>query len=149
MLAAEDVGARCNTAVGERPPPAGRIGEGLAVQRDRAALLETLGDLLEYFPRTYVSETAELRIDQLTDGDWEKSLKALQKAGAVGEICGWAFDAEGRLVEGLTNDRVASGPMSASDFASAATNIAPLHPKLRPVMAAVSAAPVEARRVAV
>jgi DNA-binding transcriptional regulator LsrR (DeoR family) len=38
----------------------------------------------------------------------EAELKALQKAGAVGEICGWAFDAEGRLIEGLTNDRVAS-----------------------------------------
>ncbi len=36
---------------------------------------------------------------------------ALQKAGAVGEICGWAFDAEGRLVEGLTNTRVASAPI--------------------------------------
>lgn len=38
-------------------------------------------------------------------------LKALQKAGAVGEIVGWAFDAQGRLVEGLTNERVASAPL--------------------------------------
>ena len=41
----------------------------------------------------------------------EAELKALQKAGAVGEIVGWAFDAQGRMVEGLTNDRVASAPM--------------------------------------
>jgi DNA-binding transcriptional regulator LsrR (DeoR family) len=41
----------------------------------------------------------------------EAELKALQKAGAVGEICGWAYDAEGRLIEGLTNDRVASAPL--------------------------------------
>ena len=41
----------------------------------------------------------------------EPELKALQKAGAVGEIVGWAFDAQGRMVEGLTNDRVASAPM--------------------------------------
>ncbi|WP_224703333.1 sugar-binding transcriptional regulator [Devosia aquimaris] len=41
----------------------------------------------------------------------DAELKALQKAGAVGEICGWSFDAEGRLIEGLTNDRVASAPM--------------------------------------
>jgi DNA-binding transcriptional regulator LsrR (DeoR family) len=41
----------------------------------------------------------------------ETELKALQKAGAVGEICGWAFDAQGRLLEGLTNDRVASAPL--------------------------------------
>jgi DNA-binding transcriptional regulator LsrR (DeoR family) len=38
-------------------------------------------------------------------------LAALQEAGAVGEITGWAFDAEGRLVEGLTNARVASAPL--------------------------------------
>ena len=37
-----------------------------------------------------------------------KELQTLNKAGAVGEIVGWAFDAEGRLIEGLTNDRVAS-----------------------------------------
>jgi DNA-binding transcriptional regulator LsrR (DeoR family) len=41
----------------------------------------------------------------------EAELKALQKAGAVGEICGWSFDAEGRMIEGLTNDRVASAAM--------------------------------------
>jgi DNA-binding transcriptional regulator LsrR (DeoR family) len=37
-----------------------------------------------------------------------KELQMLNKAGAVGEIVGWAFDAEGKLIEGLTNDRVAS-----------------------------------------
>lgn len=41
----------------------------------------------------------------------EAELKALQKAGAVGEIVGWAFDREGRLIDGLTNDRVASAPI--------------------------------------
>lgn len=41
----------------------------------------------------------------------EAELKALQKAGAVGEICGWAFDADGRLIEGQTNERVASAPI--------------------------------------
>jgi len=41
----------------------------------------------------------------------DAELKALQKAGAVGEVCGWAFDADGRLIDGLTNDRVASAPM--------------------------------------
>jgi DNA-binding transcriptional regulator LsrR (DeoR family) len=41
----------------------------------------------------------------------EAELKALQKAGAVGEIVGWAFDAEGRLIKGLTNERVASAPI--------------------------------------
>jgi DNA-binding transcriptional regulator LsrR (DeoR family) len=37
-----------------------------------------------------------------------KELQILNRAGAVGEIVGWAFDAEGRLIEGLSNDRVAS-----------------------------------------
>lgn len=35
-------------------------------------------------------------------------LNALHRAGAVGEIVGWAFDREGNVIEGLTNDRVAS-----------------------------------------
>jgi DNA-binding transcriptional regulator LsrR (DeoR family) len=38
-------------------------------------------------------------------------LAALQKAGAVGEIIGWAFDREGQLIEGQTNARVASAPL--------------------------------------
>lgn len=38
-------------------------------------------------------------------------LKALQKGGAVGEITGWAFDAGGRLIRGVTNERVASAPI--------------------------------------
>jgi DNA-binding transcriptional regulator LsrR (DeoR family) len=38
-------------------------------------------------------------------------LRQLQKAGAVGEIVGWAFDDQGRLIDGLTNDRVASAPL--------------------------------------
>jgi DNA-binding transcriptional regulator LsrR (DeoR family) len=41
----------------------------------------------------------------------QDELKALQKAGAIGEIVGWAFDAQGRMLDGLTNDRVASAPM--------------------------------------
>lgn len=41
----------------------------------------------------------------------EAELRALQKAGAVGEIVGWCFDANGKMIEGLTNDRVASAPM--------------------------------------
>ncbi len=37
-----------------------------------------------------------------------KELQILNRAGAVGEIVGWAFDTEGKLIDGLTNDRVAS-----------------------------------------
>ncbi|RFB76310.1 sugar-binding transcriptional regulator [Methylovirgula sp. 4M-Z18] len=42
-------------------------------------------------------------------------LQALQKAGAVGEITGWAFDRDGQLIEGLTNERVASAPIPPRD----------------------------------
>ena len=35
----------------------------------------------------------------------------LRRAGAVGEITGWAFDAQGRLIVGHLNDRVASAPL--------------------------------------
>lgn len=38
-------------------------------------------------------------------------LDALIAAGAVGEIIGWAYDAQGRLINGLSNDRVASAPI--------------------------------------
>ena len=44
-------------------------------------------------------------------------LKELQKAGAVGEICGWSFDADGRLIEGPTNERVASAPIPSRENA--------------------------------
>lgn len=40
-----------------------------------------------------------------------EEMRALVKAGAVGEIIGWAYDAEGQLIEGLTNDRVVSAPL--------------------------------------
>jgi DNA-binding transcriptional regulator LsrR (DeoR family) len=41
----------------------------------------------------------------------EAELRALQKAGAIGEIVGWAFDSQGKMIDGLTNDRVASAPL--------------------------------------
>lgn len=52
-----------------------------------------------------LSADAPLYVDGFISGD---ELQALQKVGAVGEIVGWAFDRSGRLIPGLTNDRVAS-----------------------------------------
>lgn len=40
-----------------------------------------------------------------------EELAALQDAGAVTEIVGWTFDAVGRLIEGISNERVASAPI--------------------------------------
>ncbi|MCX7303761.1 MAG: sugar-binding transcriptional regulator [Hyphomicrobiales bacterium] len=42
-------------------------------------------------------------------------LKALQHAGGVAEVVGWVFDRDGRLIEGVTNDRVASAPLPSRD----------------------------------
>lgn len=51
---------------------------------------------------------APLMLDGFLTG---ADLEALIAAGAVGEITGWAYDAQGRLIEGLSNDRVASAPL--------------------------------------
>ena len=40
--------------------------------------------------------------------------EALRRAGAVGEITAWSFDAQGRLLQGHLNDRVASAPLKAA-----------------------------------
>ncbi len=37
-------------------------------------------------------------------------LDQLRRAGAVGEVVGWSFDAQGHFIEGLTNGRVVSIP---------------------------------------
>lgn len=57
---------------------------------------------------------APLFVDGFID---EKDLAALHAAGAVGEIVGWAFDGDGRLIEGLTNDRVSSARLPPADSA--------------------------------
>ncbi|CCQ72159.1 sugar-binding transcriptional regulator [Magnetospira sp. QH-2] len=41
-----------------------------------------------------------------------RELSDLRAAGGAGEIIGWAFDDQGVLIEGQTNDRVASVPLS-------------------------------------
>jgi DNA-binding transcriptional regulator LsrR (DeoR family) len=38
-------------------------------------------------------------------------IRSLVRAGAVGEIIGWSFDSDGKLIDGLTNDRVLSVPL--------------------------------------
>jgi len=49
----------------------------------------------------------------LTDGFITPTeLAALIEAGGVGEIVGWVYDSEGALIPGLTNERVASVPLT-------------------------------------
>ncbi len=40
-----------------------------------------------------------------------EELRAYKKAGAAGEIVGWVYDRNGVIIDGLTNDRVASAPI--------------------------------------
>jgi len=56
----------------------------------------------ELSPRAPLQEDGFITKDELA---------ALKQAGAVAEILGWAFDAEGCLIPGLTNARVASAPL--------------------------------------
>jgi DNA-binding transcriptional regulator LsrR (DeoR family) len=52
--------------------------------------------------------TAPLLVDGFVSRD---EIRALEKAGAVGEITSWIYDRDGVLIEGLINDRVASAPL--------------------------------------
>ena len=55
-----------------------------------------------------VDDDAALLRDGFVRAD---EVRALVKAGAVGEIIGWAYDSGGKLIDGLTNDRVLSVPL--------------------------------------
>ena len=46
----------------------------------------------------------------------KNELRALKKAGAIGEIVGWAYDKNGQIINGLTNDHVASIPVKANNI---------------------------------
>jgi len=67
----------------------------------------------------------------------EPELRQLQKSGAVGEVLGWAFDANGKLIEGLTNERVASAPLPSRET-SLVVAIAMGEKKLPGIRAALS-----------
>ena len=55
-----------------------------------------------------VSDNAPLILDGFLTRD---EMRALRRAGAVGEITSWVYDREGRIIDGLINDRVASAPL--------------------------------------
>lgn len=41
----------------------------------------------------------------------DEELADLVARGGIGEVCGWAFDRDGRLLTGATNDRIAAIPL--------------------------------------
>lgn len=55
-----------------------------------------------------MNETAPLFLDHFLTAE---DLAAERAAGAVGEICGWVFDRDGRLLEHGANTRTASAPI--------------------------------------
>ena len=57
-----------------------------------------------------LSETAPIYVDGFVT---EAELADLRQAGGVGEICGWAYDAKGHMIEGLTNARIANRALPA------------------------------------
>jgi DNA-binding transcriptional regulator LsrR (DeoR family) len=62
-----------------------------------------------------MDDRAPLYVDGFLTRD---ELYALRAAGAAGEVCGWLFDAEGRLLADTANLRVASAPIPARDRAT-------------------------------
>lgn len=55
-----------------------------------------------------LGEGAPLNLDGFLDVD---TMKKLVSAGAAGEICGWIFDTDGKLLDDPINERVASVPI--------------------------------------
>ena len=45
------------------------------------------------------------------DGFVARELFEMMRLGAVGELVGWAFDAEGRIIDGSTNRRLTNIPL--------------------------------------
>jgi DNA-binding transcriptional regulator LsrR (DeoR family) len=80
-----------------------------------------------------VDDDAALLRDGFVRAD---EVRALMRAGAVGEIIGWAFDSEGRLIDGLTNDRVLSVPLQ-QPANSKVIGIAMALPRLRAIRGAL------------
>lgn len=55
-----------------------------------------------------MNENAPLVVDGFVT---REEARSLNRIGAVGEITSWVFDKNGKLVDGLINDRVASAPL--------------------------------------
>lgn len=58
-----------------------------------------------------IGDSAPLLIDGFVS---REEMRAMLKAGGIGEITSWVFDRNGKLIDGLTNDRVASAVLQIS-----------------------------------
>lgn len=66
----------------------------------------------------------------------KSELNSLLKANAVGEIIGWAFDIDGNIIQGQTNSRLTSIPLS-KDSQKLVIGIAAIKPKLTAIRSAL------------
>ncbi|CAN7465306.1 sugar-binding transcriptional regulator [Neorhizobium sp. LjRoot104] len=66
----------------------------------------------------------------------EEEMQKLVREGAAGEICGWVYDNQGRLLANSINDRVASVPIPSRET-SAVIGIAQGRKKLQAISAAL------------
>lgn len=75
--------------------------------------IRNIADLAEQADITFVGiGTVDADAAVLRDGFMRpEEVRSLVRSGAVGEIVGWAFDNNGDLIDGLTNDRVLSVPL--------------------------------------
>ncbi len=80
-----------------------------------------------------VDENAALLRDGFVRQD---EIRSLMRAGAVGEITGWAFDHDGNLIDGLTNDRVLSVPVE-KPASRKVIGVAMARPRLRSIKGAL------------
>ena len=81
-----------------------------------------------------MDETAPLYVDGFIN---QQELEDLRSAGAVGEITSWVFDQDGQLINGLTNDRVASAPLLPA-VGRAVTGIAAGEMKVKAIQGALA-----------
>ena len=94
-------------------PVIARIGRGARPAHELPSI-RNVRALVERANATFVGvgglgdNSALVKDGFITSGEHE----TLRRAGAVGEITGWAFDAHGRLIAGQINDRVASAPLT-------------------------------------
>jgi len=93
-------------------PVFARSREELQLLHNQEAVHNIL-DLIRQADATFVGignmgPTAPLTVDGFVSHD---EMRALENAGATGEITSWVYDRNGVLIEGLTNDLVASAPL--------------------------------------
>ncbi|WP_417691429.1 sugar-binding transcriptional regulator [Roseibium sp.] len=80
-----------------------------------------------------IGDTAPLFVDGFIS---ETEMRGLQAVGATGEITSWVYNEAGEVIEGLTNDRVASAPLLA-DSPRPITGIASGEQKIPAIRAAL------------